>query len=467
MSGRDRRPMRSLLVAMMALVLIAAVSIALSVANARSTSSSVRAALLPIITALSQAEAIDTTDLLPDGVTPPPPVAQAIERTALAYLAAIDTGDWEAAWALTDPESRGGIEMDGWALPRIAEAEGSGLESRWHDGMLPLLMMGADAEMGRIVTEEMSGWVELTVRTAVPGTLVLRRAGEDWALDLEATRQIEARDAVRRQLKALSQSDDDPSSFFRAMIMMEGDGLGALALTELALSRQMQAEFHVEQVRATDDRAIVRVKGESIIRVAMPLANGDRGWSLAWCRAPVFLDAEVSFEDAVAGTLRAPMRGRDASQICRSNLKQLALGMLMYTQDYDEHFPPADRWCSAVYPYTRNRAIFSCPADDADFSYAFNYKLSRQYREAVGHPAGTIMLHESEIGRGNAFDWPDYPGSSLPIPGRHDGLNNYAWVDGSVSMRHPDHPSVQADAYRLGQQPPPRRSPMDDFDDFR
>ena len=77
-----------------------------------------------------------------------------------------------------------------------------------------------------------------------------------------------------------------------------------------------------------------RWKGEATIRLAMPLANGDRGWSMAWCRAPAFLDAEVSFEHVVAGGLRAA-RERDASRICLSNLKQLALGMLMYAQDYD------------------------------------------------------------------------------------------------------------------------------------
>ena len=224
MSRSDRRRMRSHIAAMAALVLIAAASLALSVANARLTSSTIRAALLPVITALSQEEAIDTTDLLPDGVTPPPPVAQAIERAALAYLAS------------------------------------SG--SRREDMVPLLIMMGADTEMGRIVADEMSGWVELTVRTAIPGTHMLRRAEEDLALDLEATRQVEARDAVRRQLKALSHTDEDPMSLFRGM-MMEGVGPGTLALTDLALSRQMQAEFHVEQVRATDDRAIVQVERRS------------------------------------------------------------------------------------------------------------------------------------------------------------------------------------------------------------
>ncbi|MEJ5251070.1 MAG: DUF1559 domain-containing protein [Chthonomonadetes bacterium] len=65
---------------------------------------------------------------------------------------------------------------------------------------------------------------------------------------------------------------------------------------------------------------------------------------------------------------------------CLSNLKQLALGVLMYTQDYDETFPknefvdqnrwgewPANHyiWSSVrcVGPYLKNRDIYRCTSD--------------------------------------------------------------------------------------------------------
>ncbi|NLO05451.1 MAG: hypothetical protein GX131_06425 [candidate division WS1 bacterium] len=448
MSRSDRRRMHAHILAMAALILVAAATLAMSLANARSTSAAVRAALLPTLAALGQAETPGSPEVLPGSVAPDPPVAAAIEQAAMAYLTAIDASEWETAWALTHPDTRGGIEMDGWALPTIAEREGSGVEDDWEHGVeraLPTLMMGAETEIGRIVTEEMSGWAELTVRTQFPGTLLMRRKGDGWALDLEETRQTEAREAISRQLQAYTGGQSDPYDFFRAMMMAEGAGVAGYSLTDLALSPQIEAEFHVESVSVADDRAVVRVTGVSILRVAMPLANGDRGWSMAWCRDPVLLGPEISFEDVIAGQ----RSGAAAANVCRANLRQLALAVLMYCQDYDERFPPADRWCSVTYPYTRNREIHHCPEDDTPFSYAFNYKLSRQTLSAVERPAETIGLYESEIGKGDAFDWPDYPGSSIPDPARHRGGNYYAFIDGHVSLLSSDDSRVQEDAYRL------------------
>jgi prepilin-type N-terminal cleavage/methylation domain-containing protein/prepilin-type processing-associated H-X9-DG protein len=63
---------------------------------------------------------------------------------------------------------------------------------------------------------------------------------------------------------------------------------------------------------------------------------------------------------------------------CMSNLKQINLGMLQYTQDYDEHYPmyrvPASSaetaarpfgWADALQPYLKSTQIFQCPSDSA------------------------------------------------------------------------------------------------------
>ncbi|MDI9587318.1 MAG: DUF1559 domain-containing protein [Acidobacteriota bacterium] len=54
---------------------------------------------------------------------------------------------------------------------------------------------------------------------------------------------------------------------------------------------------------------------------------------------------------------------------CLSNLKQLALGSMMYAQDYDEKLPvgatqgnPLLNVVQALWPYVRNRPIFYCPS---------------------------------------------------------------------------------------------------------
>jgi prepilin-type N-terminal cleavage/methylation domain-containing protein/prepilin-type processing-associated H-X9-DG protein len=77
---------------------------------------------------------------------------------------------------------------------------------------------------------------------------------------------------------------------------------------------------------------------------------------------------------------RARENARRAS--CQSNLKQIGLGMMMYTQDYDEKYPYVWRgpyspalqmdynsgtstyftWADAIYPYTKSIQLLQCPS---------------------------------------------------------------------------------------------------------
>jgi len=75
---------------------------------------------------------------------------------------------------------------------------------------------------------------------------------------------------------------------------------------------------------------------------------------------------------------RAREKARQTS--CLSNIKQIALGYQMYTQDYDEKFPmgwfpvdvggSGDVWANprmvkfgdAIFPYLKNQQIFMCPS---------------------------------------------------------------------------------------------------------
>src|SRR5580658_8422908 len=67
---------------------------------------------------------------------------------------------------------------------------------------------------------------------------------------------------------------------------------------------------------------------------------------------------------------RARENARRAS--CQSNLHQLGLGEIQYTQDYDEHMVPAVTddtgvgdtcWGLLIYPYIKNNQILQCPSD--------------------------------------------------------------------------------------------------------
>ena len=61
---------------------------------------------------------------------------------------------------------------------------------------------------------------------------------------------------------------------------------------------------------------------------------------------------------------------------CTSNLKQIGLGVMQYTQDYDERLPMrqydnsdfgvANSWRRTTYPYTKSAQIYSCPSNTSN-----------------------------------------------------------------------------------------------------
>ena len=60
---------------------------------------------------------------------------------------------------------------------------------------------------------------------------------------------------------------------------------------------------------------------------------------------------------------------------CLSNMKQIGLGILQYTQDYDEKYPSRyygagggdaveyNSWRRVIYPYVKSAQLFSCPSN--------------------------------------------------------------------------------------------------------
>src|SRR5690242_16371830 len=80
---------------------------------------------------------------------------------------------------------------------------------------------------------------------------------------------------------------------------------------------------------------------------------------------------------------RARENARRAS--CQSNLKQIGLGIMQYTQDYDEHYMGSSRSCNGtadcgttstttslwmydLQPYIKSVQVFVCPSDSVGIS---------------------------------------------------------------------------------------------------
>ncbi len=106
---------------------------------------------------------------------------------------------------------------------------------------------------------------------------------------------------------------------------------------------------------------------------------------------------------------------------CKSHLKQITTGGLMYLQDFDEKFAfKAAEFKKVLFPYLKNNTIFHCPSDKPDVdSYSFNANLQGSTLARVKRPAETVMVYEGANGILNF---------------RHAGSANVGFVDGHVKL---------------------------------
>jgi prepilin-type N-terminal cleavage/methylation domain-containing protein/prepilin-type processing-associated H-X9-DG protein len=106
---------------------------------------------------------------------------------------------------------------------------------------------------------------------------------------------------------------------------------------------------------------------------------------------------------------RARENARRAS--CQSNLKQIGLGMMQYTQDYDEHMPAGfmqgpsgttsyvypdgvarlvGPWRVAIFPYVKSVQVFNCPSADSALKWDGTYMITKAaYAYNYLAPVGT------------------------------------------------------------------------------
>jgi len=183
---------------------------------------------------------------------------------------------------------------------------------------------------------------------------------------------------------------------------------------------------------------------------------------------------------------------------CQSNLKQIGLGVLQYTQDYDEKYPknldnnyawgtsqvcatrpageasPAGKyitqmrgpggrnhfvtWMDAIFPYVKSLQIFDCPSMSnlTVPSYAYSvgvrglyqgvYNPSRAGRDAVSlssitRPSEVLMTvdaNEALISLGDVYDYRDFLNDPNEV-GRvapHLEGSNIGFTDGHVKWLH-------------------------------
>ena len=152
---------------------------------------------------------------------------------------------------------------------------------------------------------------------------------------------------------------------------------------------------------------------------------------------------------------------------CMSNLKQIGLAVLQYTQDYDERMPglsntsvPPTYWFNMIEPYTKSTQLFFCPSDaeakasepltTANIAYGWNdYYLATNYDmgdmsgsslASFEHVAQTILAGDSNgytftsgvnAGKPRQRYVIRNSGGYQPVPRHFDG-DNFVFMDGHV-----------------------------------
>jgi prepilin-type N-terminal cleavage/methylation domain-containing protein/prepilin-type processing-associated H-X9-DG protein len=200
---------------------------------------------------------------------------------------------------------------------------------------------------------------------------------------------------------------------------------------------------------------------------------------------------------AILASILFPVFGRARENArrssCQSNLKQIGLGIMQYTQDYDEKYPgrvwgnainndfrEAYSWRRTTFPYIKSTQVFSCPSNvrvadniwpfDSDatrmtnvglnpnsdprfkISYAINATgnvggiTPSEYAggnslSAIEDSAGTILVAEYNDGAAHlgmmdpqSRNWADGVGTAFK---GHLGMCNFVFADGHVKAMKP------------------------------
>ncbi len=205
------------------------------------------------------------------------------------------------------------------------------------------------------------------------------------------------------------------------------------------------------------------------------------------CRSKGFTLIELLVVIAIIGILAAILfpvfaQAKESAKKanCISNLRQMSLAYIMYSNDYDEAIPGERSWSNSrgatywyafmdgdtfdedpkrgyLYPYMKNQAIIDCPTGKdlplitgiTPYSYGFNSDIptSGKTYSDLEKPDETFML--ADTGRlinpdgliwRNSLLSTNY-GYTATYHGRHNGLAVIAWLDGHAKAHQLNYPS--------------------------
>jgi prepilin-type N-terminal cleavage/methylation domain-containing protein/prepilin-type processing-associated H-X9-DG protein len=119
---------------------------------------------------------------------------------------------------------------------------------------------------------------------------------------------------------------------------------------------------------------------------------------------------------AILAAILFPVFGRARENArrssCTSNMKQIGLGVMQYTQDYDEFLPPSRNtvagkvtpWHFIIQPYIKSTQVFRCPSvtqsgwllNDSSFNIERSYYSNAGQTTGTYGPGGTRPMSDTQ-----------------------------------------------------------------------
>lgn len=141
-----------------------------------------------------------------------------------------------------------------------------------------------------------------------------------------------------------------------------------------------------------------------------PIRNGRSAFTLIELLVVIAIIAILA---AILFPVFARARENARKTSCLSNLKQIGLGVLQYTQDYDEKFPmryyggaggrqEANSWRRMIFPYVKSTQLFQCPSNTSNNQLADDSTAGNL--TSAGLPADSPLFYRSyAINGSNSF----------------------------------------------------------------
>lgn len=180
--------------------------------------------------------------------------------------------------------------------------------------------------------------------------------------------------------------------------------------------------------------------------------------------------AIIAILAAILFPVFAQAREKARQITCVSNIKQITLGELMYTEDYDEvHVSPWGQapdwlpWHQILQPYMKSKSVWHCPDDTFSqtagtipISYSINttadgvtgaHQVPWSSEASIVSPSTTILIGE-RFRTGHTYDssndtniqcdmWDQLDGDNGPAPSKiHSGGENFGFCDDHVKWMH-------------------------------